>query len=529
MRDGVIGMTGGRAIRYGASDGLPEGAVIGINADVHGEPWVSTLGGVAHLADSMWVRVPESGETMFNRVLRLHGASDGSMWLASPLDGAIHTDGRMWTRYTLRHGLPGSQVWDVCEDEKGQLWFATDGGLGCYLPDAEPPETRLVAPPSQVAPRESVLLRLDGHDAWLRTPSSELKFSWRINGGAWSRFSPENRVLLTGMAAGRHVFEARAMDREFNIDPVPVASTFEVMAPVWRQTWFLLLTVAFAVALSVSIGFAWQRHRKWRQAQSDLIQELEAELQQAHDMQMGLLPGGTLREPDFEIAGVCAPANHVGGDYYTYFWLDDNERLLGFGAADVSGKAMEAAVSAMQLSSILRYEFRGDRSTMDACGGLDAVLKVQLAPASFVTCCLGEYDRRTGAVNLVNAAHPFPYHLSAASGDLESLEMPSLPLGLVLPPGSPGGHCGRELLLEPGDTLVFYSDGVTDLQNARGDFYEEHRLEEVIRREAHSEVEHLVQAVVADLRLFQGSAPQSDDITLLVLRRLSLDAANPPG
>ena len=108
LRDGVIGMAGGRATRYGASDGLPEGAVIGISADVHGEPWVSTLGGVAHLADSVWVTVPESGETMFNRVLRLHGASDGSMWLASPVDGAIHTDGKMWTRYTLRHGLPGS-------------------------------------------------------------------------------------------------------------------------------------------------------------------------------------------------------------------------------------------------------------------------------------------------------------------------------------------------------------------------------------------------------------------------------------
>ena len=71
---------------------------------------------------------------------------------------------------------------------------------------------------------------------------------------------------------------------------------------------------------------------------------LEKELQMAHDMQMGLLPARPIRSPGFEIAGRCVPANHVGGDYFNYFWLDDGERFLGFGAADVSGKAMKAAV-----------------------------------------------------------------------------------------------------------------------------------------------------------------------------------------
>jgi len=528
MRGGLVRLAGEERSRYDTSDGLPEGPVIGIGSNVHGEPWVSTLGGVAHFDGTAWRTVPESGETMFNRVLRFHADSDGTMWLASPLDGAIHTDGMAWTRYTLRNGLPGSQVWDICEDANGQLWFATDGGLGCYLPDVEPPETILIAPPSQIAPFESVLLRLGGHDAWMRTPSLDLQFSWRLDGGSWSRFTSDNRVLLTGVTAGRHLFQARAMDREFNVDPVSAEHAFVVLAPVWQQTWFVLLTTALLVALSVSIGYAWQRHRRWRQAQDDLIRELESELQQAHDMQMGLLPKGVLREPDLEIAGACAPANHVGGDYYTYYWLDDDRRWLGFGAADVSGKGMEAAVSAMRLSSMFRYEFRGDRATSEVCRGLDAVLKEQLDAASFVTCCLGKFDRQTGDVHLVNAAHPFPYHFSAISGDLRPLEMPSLPLGLTLPAGSPGGHCNKQVRMEPGDLLLFYSDGVTDMQNDRGDFYEEHRLEEVIQREAHGGVEHLVQAVVEDLRRFQGGAPQPDDITLLALKRLGHEGSVRP-
>jgi sigma-B regulation protein RsbU (phosphoserine phosphatase) len=97
--------------------------------------------------------------------------------------------------------------------------------------------------------------------------------------------------------------------------------------------------------------------------------------------------------------------------------------------------------------------------------------------------------------------------------------MPSLPLGLVLPPDTPGEPCHRELSLEPGDLLLFYSDGVTDMQNRDGEFYEEGRLEAVLRREAHGNAQHVVQAVVEDLRRFQDGASQTDDVTLLALRR----------
>ena len=346
----------------------------------------------------------------------------------------------------------------------------------------------------------------------MRTPPSDLQYSWRLDGGPWSRFTPDDRILLAGLSSGRHTFEARSMDREFNIDPDPVVHSFVTLAPVWQRPWFIALSVALLAALSVSVV-------KWRTAQARLIEELESELQQARDMQMGLLPKGTHREGDFEIAGMCAPANHVGGDYFTHYWLDEEQRILAFGAADVSGKAMEAAVRVMQLSGIFRYEFREGREPLEVARGLDTVLKQQLDPATFVTCCLGALDTKTGEVHLVNAAHPFPYHYCADTGDLRALEMPSLPLGLVLPPGSPGGHCEERLKLSPGDMLVLYSDGVTDMQNGRDEFYEEHRLEVVINRYASQRAQGVVNAVVDDLRRFQGRTSQPDDITLLALRR----------
>ena len=520
VMDGVIREADGLQRHFTHADGLSAGPVVEIALDRRGgEVWVSTLlEEVARYAGERWEPVPGNRETTFNGIRRIFQADDGTFWLASFVDGVIHTDGMSWTRYSTRSGLPGNQVRDICQDAQGRFWFATDRGLACYDPDGSAPETTLVAPPAQIAPYQSVLFRFAGQDAWKRTPTQALLYSWRLDRGAWSAFSLENRVLLNDLTADAHTFEVRAMDQEFNMEPTPALHGFNVMAPVWQQPWFLALLAISAVALAVSSGYALHRHRRWRAAQARLIEELDSELRMAHDMQMGLLPKAPLRETRFEIAGRCVPANHVGGDYFNYFWLDAEEQVLGFGAADVSGKAMPAAVRVMQLSGIFRYEFRSGRPLPEALLGLDRVLREHLEPTSFVTGCLGTLDVREGRVQLGNAAHPFPYHYSAKSGRLQALEMPSLPLGMTLPPGVSGNHAYEAFKVAPGDLLVLYSDGVTDLQDVNETFYEEERLERVILANAEAGAEALVNAILRDLMRFKGGASQVDDVTLLVLR-----------
>ena len=216
------------------------------------------------------------------------------------------------------------------------------------------------------------------------------------NDGAWSPFSRNNRVLLKELNAGMHKFEVRAMDLAFNVDRTPVVQVFEVLAPVWLRPWFIGLSSISLLALLLTTGYALQRHKHWRMAQAQLIDELETELQEAHDMQMGLLPREPVSEGGFEVVGRCLPANHVGGDYFTYFWLDDNRQSLGFGAADVSGKAMQGAVRAMQLSGMLHYEMRAAQEPIDVLRNLHLVLQEQFDALSFVTCCLGILDLETG-------------------------------------------------------------------------------------------------------------------------------------
>ena len=516
--DGVIRVVDGETQKFTASDGIPGGPISTVAEDIGGRIWVSSpLKGVAFFNGQRWRRVPDNDQPQFNGVSRIYPAHDGTVWLASPIDGAIHTDGFAWSRYTVREGLPSTHVWDVEQDAAGQLWFATANGLGCYQPDDAAPETHLLAPPVQIAPYQRALFEFAGQDVWKQTPDWSLQYAWRLNGGAWSPFSRESRVLVKELDAGLHQFEVRAMDLAFNVDATPAIQMFEVLAPVWLRPWFVGLSVVSFLVLLLTTGYAFQRHRRWRLAQTRLIDKLETELQEAHDMQMGLLPRAPISLGGIEVVGRCLPANHVGGDYYTYFWLDDDHRVLGFGAADVSGKAMQGAVRAMQLSGMLHYEVKLAQKPVDVLKNLHTVLLEHFDAASFVTCCLGALDVNTGEIILANSGHPYPYHISG--GTLQMLELMSVPLGMTLPPEIDTEPMEARISLKSGDMLVLYSDGVTDMQNEMGDFYEEERLEAVLQDSYEASAEALIDAIVDDLVRFRGGAAQTDDVTLLVIKR----------
>ena len=517
--DGLVHMVDGERRKYTAADGIPDGPINAVAEDIGGQIWVSSpLEGVAHFNGQRWRRVPGADQAQFNGVNRIFPANDGTVWLASPIDGAIHTDGFAWVRYTVQEGLPSTQVWDVGQDAKGNLWFATSGGLGCYNPDGDAPETLLLAPPVQIAPYQNALFEFSGQDVWKQTPDGSLQYSWRLGEGAWSGFSRNNRVLLKEMEAGVHKFEVRAMDLAFNVDKTSAVQVFEVLAPVWQRPWFVGLSGVSLLIVLVTTGYAFQKHKRWRMAQTQLIDELETELQEAHDMQMGLLPRDPVREKGFEVVGRCLPANHVGGDYFTYFWLGDDRRILGFGAADVSGKAMQGAVRAMQLSGMLHYEVRAAQTPIDVLRNLNIVLQEQFDAASFVTCCLGTLDLETGEMVLANSGHPYPYRVSV-DGDLQMIELMSVPLGMTLPPEVDTEPKEARVSLDFGDMLVLYSDGVTDMQNAAGEFYEEARLEALLKEHAGTSADVLIDTVIDELIEFRASSAQTDDVTLLVIKR----------
>ena len=249
-------------------------------------------------------------------------------------------------------------------------------------------------------------------------------------------------------------------------------------------------------------------------------ERLAQELRTARDIQLGLMPNESPSMAGFEIAGRCVPAYEVGGDYFTYLWLDEACMRLAFVVADVSGKGLAAAMVTMRFNEILRYEGKAQTGPEAILTGLDASLQGRIGLTSFVTGCLGVLDLPARSVRLANAAHPYACHYLARKDEVRQVGSSGLPMGIVLPGEKTGGYPEVEVAMSPGDALVLYSDGIVEAQDAKEEFYEDERLIEAIRREKGKGARALAEEILRDVETFRGEMPPMDDMTVVVLRRI---------
>ena len=250
-------------------------------------------------------------------------------------------------------------------------------------------------------------------------------------------------------------------------------------------------------------------------------ERMEQELRTARAIQLGLMPQESPSVQGFEVAGTCIPAAEVGGDYFTYRWLDEGRTRLAFLVADVSGKGMAAATVTMRFNEVLRYEVQGRSAPQDILRGLDAALRGRIGELTFVTGCIGALDVAKRVVRIASAAHPMAYHYTAKDGLVRQVAPSGLPMGMTLPPGVGGDYPEVEALMEAGDLLVIYSDGIPEAQDAKGAFYEDARVAEVIRgRAGQASAQTLMDHLLRDVDEFRGEIPQLDDMTVVVVKCL---------
>ena len=249
------------------------------------------------------------------------------------------------------------------------------------------------------------------------------------------------------------------------------------------------------------------------EARSELIDELEKELQTAHDLQQGLMPTEPPQIEGFDISGRCIPANHVGGDFFQYF---PQNGKLAICMADVTGHAMEAAVPLMMFSGILESEVKHDYGLGDLFSSLNQILHKKLVSRTYVCFCMGELDIADHTFRLANAACPYPFHFCAATSHVEELEVNAYPLGAR----AASLYTTVETTLESGDRIVFCSDGIIEAANAVKEIFGFERTATTIQQGCQEDLsaEMLIEYLTSVVQDFTGDVPQRDDMTYIVVR-----------
>ncbi|HSI13797.1 MAG TPA: SpoIIE family protein phosphatase [Chthoniobacter sp.] len=246
-------------------------------------------------------------------------------------------------------------------------------------------------------------------------------------------------------------------------------------------------------------------------------ERFEGELNAARSIQMSLVPKhfpAFPGRPEFEVHALLRPAREIGGDLYDFYFLDDE--WLCFLIGDVSGKGVPAALFMAVTKTLLKASSSRNTPIHEMIAHVNDELCEQTDSGMFVSLLYAHLNTRTGEVEFCNAGHPFPYLLAADHTTRPIAGAKDVAIGAM----SALDYHTTTLQLTPGDTLFFYTDGVTEAMDRSDRFYSNARLECVLNDVGTLEVEKITRGVVRDVRTFCGERDQSDDISVMALRWL---------
>jgi len=257
---------------------------------------------------------------------------------------------------------------------------------------------------------------------------------------------------------------------------------------------------------------------KKSQAEHSELQGIHTDLETASVIQQAILPQKFPPFPElaskYDISASMKAAKDIGGDFYDFFKVDDTH--IGFTIADVSGKGIPAALFMAVSRTILRTKGICCFNTNEVVEQANNMLSEESVNSMFVTVFYGIINTETGVVEYVNAGHNPPY-IVRANGAWEKLpKSDNLVVGVMgdMP------YKSHTLQLNQGDSLVMYTDGVTEAFNLDFEEYTEARLEAILPSFASKICADICQTINADVKAFTQTAPQSDDITTLVIKRI---------
>lgn len=241
---------------------------------------------------------------------------------------------------------------------------------------------------------------------------------------------------------------------------------------------------------------------------------LEKELELARQIQVGLFPERLPEVPGYELRAFNAPSRAISGDLYQAQVRKEGRDCVLL-VADVSGKGIAAALLTASLEALATGPIEVGLPPEEICAKLSRRLYARTSAERYATAFVAVLQHEEHRMRYANAGHN-PALLVHADGGCQHLAATGIPLGLL----PVADYTGEELHIEPGDTLLVYTDGLTEAANPAGEEYGVDRLVAVLRRHVGSPLDTLVEDIEQDIEGFAGGVPYADDRTFVLLRRV---------
>lgn len=239
---------------------------------------------------------------------------------------------------------------------------------------------------------------------------------------------------------------------------------------------------------------------------------LHEELKMAWKIQQKLLPENEPEMKGYEISAVNIPAKSVGGDYYDFITLPSGK--LGFCVGDITGKGMPAAMLMANLQATIRSQAAIFEDSSTCIQGTNKLLFRSTEPGKFATIFYGILEAETGHIEFTNGGHDAPLLIKKNKENI-LLEATGLLIGVM----EEASYEKGSITLESGDLLCIYTDGITEAMNSEGVEYGVKRLHQCLNKHYDESAENIKDLIISSVKEHVQNAPQSDDITLMVIKK----------
>jgi serine phosphatase RsbU (regulator of sigma subunit)/sugar lactone lactonase YvrE len=506
-------------------------------------------------------------------------ASDGgqALWLGTFGGGVNRYDKATGTvtAYTYGSGLPNNVVYGMLPDDGGRLWISTNRGISRFDPKAgvfrnfdvsdglqsnefntgsfhrgasglmyfggvngfnvfHPDSIRDndYVPPvvitsvrkfdqlisDNVMNGDTLVLSYD--DKYLTFEFASLdyanpsknRYAFSMKGfdDTWNSAGTRRFASYTNLYPGEYLFRVNATNHDGVWNTEGASLRVIIRPPFWLTWWFIGLSAIIALG-SALVVYKLRVRSKLEKAR--FISELKA----AHDVQMGLMPRGDPTVTGLDVSGMCIPANEVGGDFYDYLWLDQEHTRFAVALADVSGKAMNAAMTAVMTSGMVYREIENNQPPGEILKRLNKAMYRKTDRQVFTAMLMAAIDLPKKLLTLANAGQSLP--ILKRDGTLRYLQAD----GNRFPLGARDNTVYEEtsVQLRAGDILVFYTDGLPEARNDTQGLFDFEKIEEVMQAVPPSaSASDMVQALVTKVQEFSACCEQQDDMTIVVLKVL---------